>query len=311
MQVRTPIVADRFYPGDEQACRDALDRCIATCNQPSPKGRFSGGVVPHASWMYSGTVAARTLKVVAATAPDTVIFFGAVHRTAIDRAAVVDSGSWSTPIGDIEIDVELAEAVLRKCGLCESNSAAHQTEHSIEVQMPFIKRLLPEARLLPVMVAPTDTAPELGRQIGEIALQFSQRVVAVGTTDLTHYGPAYEFEPKGGGSQGLSWAKSVNDRRFIDLMCAMNDGELVTEARRNRNACGSGAVAATITASKKLGADQAVLLEHVTSHEMLGPQGGENSVGYAAVVFGAGLNIEGGDAARNSCDCFDSQPRKR
>lgn len=289
MRMRTPIVADRFYPGEQQACREALDRCIATSVHSALTGRIFGGVVPHAGWICSGTVAARTIIAVASAAPDTVICFGAVHRASIDRAAVVSSGVWPTPIGDIEIDAELADDVLQQCALCESNIAAHQTEHSLEVQMPFIKRLLPEARVLPVMVPPTVDAVEVGRQIGEIASQSPRRVAVIGTTDLTHYGPAYDFEPMGGGSKGLLWAKEVNDRRFINLVCAMSEGELLAEARRSRNACGAGAVAATIAASKKLGADQAVLLEHVTSREILGPQGGENAVGYAAVVFGADM----------------------
>ena len=110
----------------------------------------------------------------------------------------------------------------------------------------------------------------------------------VGTTDLTHYGPRYGFTPKGVDAEAMAWAKNDNDRRFIDLVLEMKAGELVPEAATHRNACNSGAAAATISAVKALGATTGVLLEHTTSREVLGGEmssGEPDSVGYAGFVF--------------------------
>ena len=112
--------------------------------------------------------------------------------------------------------------------------------------------------------------------------------VIVGTTDLTHYGPSYRFTPHGVGAKGNGWAKNENDRRFIDLVCALKSREVVPEATEHRNACSSGATAATLAAVSALGATRGVLLDHTSSAEVQARRATANptdSVGYAAVVF--------------------------
>ena len=285
--LRTPIVSDRFYPGSHQECLTALDHCLSDRaeNRELP-AVILGGIAPHAGWMCSGKVAGKVFSSAVGSECDTVVLFGAVHRAALSKAAVHPSGAWRTPIGDMVVDSELAEQVARRSVLVESNVTAHRDEHSIEVQMPFIKRLFPTTKVLTVMVPPSTHAPEVGRVVVDAARAMKRRIIAFGTTDLTHYGPAYRFEPHGPGAVGRRWAKEINDRRIIDLMLQMDAESVVPEAAAHRNACGAGAVAATITACQALRADRAVLLEHATSHEILGSAGGDNAVGYAAVVFG-------------------------
>jgi AmmeMemoRadiSam system protein B len=114
-------------------------------------------------------------------------------------------------------------------------------------------------------------------------------VAYIGSTDLTHYGPNYGFLPEGIGQQGLAWAKDVNDRRLIELMRLMKAEEIVREASEHRNACGSGAIAATLAACKLAGAQQGVLLDHVSSQEVARSMqypASDDAVGYAGMVFG-------------------------
>ena len=124
--------------------------------------------------------------------------------------------------------------------------------------------------------------------IGRACKSLGGDVAFVGSTDLTHYGPGYGFTPSGMGLKGLVWAKDVNDRRMIKLILAMQDDKIVEEAEANQNACGAGAIAAAIAASKAYGATRATLLEHTTSFEVLRELYEEpmrDAVGYAAVAF--------------------------
>lgn len=298
--MREPAAAGRFYPAEEHRCREAIRQCVAAAaaagaaaaggNQgPGERGRAVGGIVPHAGWVFSGPVAAATItRVLADIKPDTIVIFGAVHRRGLLKACTLAEGTWWTPLGEVPIDEALAQASIRT-GLIEVREAAHEGEHSIEVQVPFIAELAPKVAILPVLVPPTADAPLVGIQIAAAAESIGRKVAFLGSTDLTHYGEDYGFAPKGVGPQALDWAKNVNDRQLIELMLAMEAGAIVQEALRHHNACGPGAVAATIAASRALGATRGTLLRHITSSEVLGgsDRGGDMAVGYAAVVFEA------------------------
>ncbi len=290
MRIREPVVAGRFYAAFPDACTKDVTRLLTgapsdvTASEP-----LLGGLVPHAGWMCSGAVAARVFKTLAAQCdPDVIVLFGGVHRHRGREAALFGSGRWQTPVGPAEIDDRLAERLLGQTNLIVDDPYAHEQEHSIEVQVPFIVHLFPQAKIVPIMVPPSATAHEVGQAVGRTIEAYNYNALIVGTTDLTHYGPSYDFLPKGGGEAALAWAKQENDRRFIDLVLDMREADVVDEASENRNACSSGATAATLGAVKVLGASSGTLLEHTTSGEVLhGGTGSENadSVGYAGIIF--------------------------
>lgn len=294
MPVRPPAVAGHFYPESPEQCRRELAHYLAEDAVPGAARRGGsqpvGGVVPHAGWVCSAAVAAEVIRALAGR-PDieTFVIFGTVHRPIGTAAAVDPAGAWRTPIGDIEIDEPLARAVIGASPLLEDNPEAHRPEHSIEVQVPFVQQLAPRARLLPIMVPPHRTSHEVGRVVAEQARALGRSVVFLGSTDLTHYGPRYHFTPQGVGTEALKWAKEVNDRRIIERMLAMEPEAVVPEAAAHHNACGSGAIAATMAASRIFGADSADLLRHTTSAEVLATRLGrmDDAVGYAGIVFGA------------------------
>ena len=107
----------------------------------------------------------------------------------------------------------------------------------------------------------------------------------IGSSDLTHYGDIYGFTPAGFGTQARRWMES-NDERILRLVEAMSDSEITEEADRHRNACGAGAIAATIAAARVLGAERGLVLEHTTSHDVIQEGEFRMAVGYAAVLFG-------------------------
>lgn len=292
MMIREPVQAGRFYAAGAERCRAELERCL-----PSPEELAAlpavvyGGIVPHAGWMCSGAVAGKTFAAIAQRRkPATVVVFGAVHWPMRTEAAVFGRGAWESPLGTIDIDDRLAERIVGACPFVQDEPSAHEREHSIEVQVPFVQRFFPEAKLLPVMVAPGPRAAEVGRAVARVVKDSGVDAVFVGSTDLTHYGPSYDMVSHGVGEPGLRWAKEWNDRQMLDLVLAMKEEAVVPEAQAHHNACGSGAIAAAVAACKAAGATEARLLTHTTSAEVLGELkmgSSVDAVGYAAIVFGS------------------------
>jgi AmmeMemoRadiSam system protein B len=281
--IRPPAVAGRFYPAGAAECRSMLDEIVRPVNVD---GHPIGAVVPHAGWVYSGPTAALGISAVGAAQPETVVLFGAVHAMDANHASLYPVGAWETPLGLAPVDEELAASVMRHPQIAV-NPAGHMYEHSIEVQLPLIQHILGDIKILPINVRPGETAAEIGRVVATEIRESGRSVVFLASTDLTHYGPAFGFEPHGHGLGGTRWAKEVNDRRFIDLIAALDADGVVPEAASHHNACGAGAVAAGIAAALELGAQSYVELEHTTSADKELEAGGRatNSVGYEAGVF--------------------------
>ncbi len=283
MQATRPAaVAGRFYPDSERECRRKAEELFGGITPSSG----IGGIVPHAGWVFSGSTAAVTVAAVAAGNPETVVIFGAVHGPDHNHASVWSRGAWETPLGAVATDEGLA-AQFARSSLIADDPAPHRHEHAIEVQLPLLRYVLPNARIVPVGVRPGAQAAEVGRYCARAAASSGRRVAFLGSTDLTHYGPAFGFEPHGRGPAGIRWAKEINDRRFIGLIAALDADAVVPEAAVNRNACGPGAVAATIAAMVELGAARYTELRHTCSAECeeVGGRDPYNSVGYEAGVF--------------------------
>ena len=315
MSVRAPAVAGQFYPASAKECWAEVKDYLAMAgggtgaassaakDHPVAKGpeqihHMIGGIVPHAGWVCSGAVAAEVIQALTRDqTPETVVIFGAVHRMSGPQAAVFGRGHWRTPLGDAAIDEELASAVVQASSTVVADPDLHRLEHSIEVQVPFVQYVARSAKLLPIMVPPGASSALVGRVVAQQAQAIGRKVTFLGSTDLTHYGPRYQFAPQGVGTAGLKWAKAVNDRRMLDLILRLQADAVVGEAQQHHNACGGGAVAAAIAAGLEMGADRAQLLRHTTSYEVLRSQWGEmdDSVGYAGVVFGRAARAQGPD----------------
>ena len=284
-------MAGQFYPGSGDECVDEIKQCLeeAPLNMPLPE-KIVAGIVPHAGWTFSGSTAAIVFAAIKHQHPvvDTFVIFGAVHRYSSRTPAVYDKGVWVTPLGEIAIDEELAGAVIEsKTAISDRN--AHDSEHSMEVQVPFIQYLFPKARILPILTPPVAQAIQLGEIVASIiSIDNERKIVCLGSTDLTHYGPGYGFVPMGTGKDALKWAMDVNDRQFIDYSLKMQPDKMLESANENYNACGAGAAAAAVAAAKSLGKKKGILLAHTNSNEIMLRKMGtasRESVGYAAIVF--------------------------
>ncbi len=287
MPIRSPVVAGRFYPSQRAECVREIESYLPDQLPPDLPQRIVAGIVPHAGWAFSGPTAAKVFAAIhARSAPSTFVLLSAMHGWGTMQPAVFGSGFWSTPLGEAAIDAELAQAVLAAGkGLLVDDPGAHRSEHSAEVQVPFIQHLFPQAQILPIMLPPDEQAVEAGQVIAEAVAAAQKEVAIIGTTDLTHYGAMYYgFAPAGTGAEALERTRA-NDARVIRLMLNMQAESIVPETRAHRNACGGGAVAATVAAARALGARQGTLLEYTTSHHVMPRGKATDFVGYAAVVF--------------------------
>lgn len=290
MPLRPPAVAGRFYPGSREECVEQIEQML-----PEPEmledfpERIVAGIVPHAGWAFSGALAAQVFAAIDAREDvETFVIFGAIHVLHTDVSLIYDAGQWQTPMGEIAIDEVLAEEIKLQAGpLLKSDIKAHTREHSIEVEVPIIQYLFEKVKIVPIMVPAIEQAVELGRAVAQAIKNTGKKVICIASTDLTHYGPSYGLTHMGTGPEANRWAKETNDQYIIDLMLNLQAEQIVPAAQTYQNACGPGAVAATLAAAQALGANDATLLAHTTSAEIMErdyQQSADDSVGYAAIV---------------------------
>jgi AmmeMemoRadiSam system protein B len=291
-----------FYPDDPGQCRaqaKAYTTLTASGLGEAAGQNWIGGVVPHAGWICSGALAGQTIATLGSGGGkvDLVVVFGAIHTPIPTQLAVLDSfAKWDVPGDSCEIQNELRARLLGGAapGSFMVDDRFHFREHAVEVELPLIRSVWPDAAILPVEVPAVDSAVQIGRATARLIAQTRQakagagRAVFLASSDLTHYGVNYGFMPAGIGLVGMQWAKQ-NDRPLIEKILKLQAEAIVPEVRAHLNACGAGAIAAMLAACKELGAGNARLLRHATSFETLAnvaPQSPDNAVGYASIVVG-------------------------
>jgi AmmeMemoRadiSam system protein B len=283
MDVRRSDLAGSWYPGNASDCKREIEDFL---EQPIPcpnvEKEVIGGIVPHAGWVYSGRIAGNVIQCLRNdTTPDTIVIFGR-HLHSGGKNYIMSEGSWATPLGDLEIDHELAAGLISEFPFVVETPSYYEPDNTIEVQLPFIKYLFPNIRILPVGVPPALPSIKIGRRLAEISKSLKQKILILGSTDLTHYGYNYGNTPKGVGRKAVDWVKNENDKRVVDLMTAMDAEGVIEESLKNHNACCSGAVAAAISAAKSLGAREGKKLIYSTSYDI---RPDDSFVGYAGILF--------------------------
>jgi len=284
MGVRRADFAGAWYPGTESECRKAIE-AFSEGSIPCSSFKQSplGGIVPHAGWYYSGQIAFNVIKCLKGGAvPDIFVIFGR-HLHPGSNSYIMKDGAWDTPLGELEIESGLAERLMSEFKFTLETSSRYEQDNTIELQLPFIKYLFPDVKILPVGVPPKAASIRIGERVAELAEETGKNIFVIGSTDLTHYGYNYGNVPKGTGKKAVEWVKNDNDKRIIDLILAMRPEEIISESLSNSNACCSGAVAAAVAALIKLGASRGEKLIYRTSYDI---RPDDSFVGYVGVVFG-------------------------
>jgi len=285
-QARPALLAGRWYPETTHACEQFFSKVPALTSAPPQK--TVAAIVPHAGWVYSGAIAYRALASLKSQEPDPelILVFGG-HLAPRHAPRLFTGRTWATPFGPINSALDLAHDISSAVSCDHESAEEFCDDNATEVQMPMIKSLWPRADVLVLGIPPNERAASLGRDVLRLAQSRGyKRIIIVGSTDMTHYGPNYDFQTQGRGHAGLAWVKTENDPLMIEQIAAMDTQEVIRIAQQHKNACCPGAISATISASQDLGASRASLTQYTTSYDVR-PDGLPTSfVGYAGFLLG-------------------------
>ena len=283
MTGRSSDFAGSWYPGGASECQKVIEE-FSSAGLPCPSSSNTGvgGIVPHAGWFFSGRIACNVVKCLAEQKkPETVIIFGRRLHPGGNNY-IMKQGSWKTPLGELKIDEEMGERLSGEFSFSIETETRYEQDNTIELQLPFIKHFWPDAYILPMGVPPRIDSIRIGERVAELSEMLGRSILVLGSTDLTHYGYNYGYTPKGVGEKAVKWVKEENDKKVIDLMKKMDAEGVIHESLASANACCSGAAAAAIAASKRLGAKRGETLVYATSFDI---RPDNSFVGYVGMVF--------------------------
>ena len=260
MKVRSCSVAGQFYPRDPHH----LEQLVAGyLGEGEPVEGVRGIVSPHAGYPYSGAVAGRAFAALDPAFQGTFVLVGPSHRGYLTCASAIP---WETPVGIVDADA----AFVQELGI-EVDEFSHRGEHSLEVQMPFIKYRFPRARIAPVMMG--DQGPRSAADLAGKILKAQERtgrdIRIIASSDFSHYVPE-EVARK-------------DDLYAIEALGTLDTGEFYRRVgERGVSACGYGPIAALCLAAQGQGATKGELLVYRTSGDVTADH--EQVVGYAAIA---------------------------
>lgn len=283
MKKRKAIFAGSWYPKTAQACEKEIRQFMADGGaHPQRTSELVGGIVPHAGWYYSGSIACNVIRRLAeGPAPDVIFIFG-MHLRANSPNYIMTEGAWETPFGDLIIASEIAARLARQFSFQVETADRFTEDNTIELQLPFIKFFFKDSRIVPMGVPPAPHSLEIGKYAAGQAAELGLKAKVLGSTDLTHYGANYGFSPKGSGPRAHEWVRNENDQAVITAMLALDPLGVLKEAGQKQNACCAGAAATAIAMAKAMGADTPEKIAYATSHEK---SPGDSFVGYVGIVF--------------------------
>ncbi len=272
-KVREPAVAGAFYPGTEEALRAAVTGLLEKADPPVIEGKILGLISPHAGYMYSGAVAADAYKLIAGETFDAVVVVAPSHHVFFPGSSIYRQGPYRTPLGLIEVHKDLAEAIESAETSIQFKPEAHQREHSLEVQLPFLQIALSDLKIVPIVMA-EQSYENCERLAGAIAGAVEgKNVLLVASSDLSHF---HSYD------EAVALDQVVIDH-VVNYECEDLARDLGT---RKCEACGGGPIITVMLAARQLGATRAVKLAYANSGDVTGDK--SSVVGYlsAAIVSG-------------------------
>ena len=277
------VFAGSWYPAKASDCEQEINQFIKEGEDLTvPDRRLVGGIVPHAGWYFSGSIACNVIKhLKSEETPDVFMIFG-MHLHPDSPCFIMTEGAWETPFGELPVHGELAGEIAERFDVSIETPAKFTQDNTVELQLPFIKYFFKDVTIVAMGVPPAKHSLEIGQAIVEIATRSDLKIRILGSTDLTHYGHNYGNVSRGSGREAVEWVKHDNDRRVIDTMLAMEPEQVIKEALANQNACCAGAAATAIAAGKALGAEKADTIAYATSYDK---SPGDSFVGYVGIVF--------------------------
>ena len=268
--LREPAVAGRFYPENAKELRAEVASYLSSQQAPRPERVPAiGCIAPHAGYVYSGHVAGAVFSRI--EIPSCCVVLCPNHTGFGHPLAIMKEGGWRTPLGEMPIDAELAERLLQAFPALVEDSAAHRSEHAIEVELPFLQVIRPGVKFVPIAIGTGQRMllEHLGEAVATAIAAHGQQVLVIASSDMNHY-------------EDDSTTR-VKDHKAIDQILALDPtGLYETVMRESISMCGFGPAVAMLTAAKRLGAQKAELVQYATSGDVSGDH--ETVVGYAGIV---------------------------
>jgi MEMO1 family protein len=264
--VRVPAVAGQFYPRNAQELRSEIESL--TCGQPGTL-HAKGCVIPHAGYMYSGHVAGAVYARL--ELPRRYVILCPNHTGLGTPLSIMSEGAWATPLGNAEIDRELAAELNAKLPLLNEDSEAHRREHATEVQLPFLQARVRDFSFVPIAIGTGsfDALILLGEVIGDVLAQQEEEGLIIASSDMNHYESDAVTRQKD--ARAIERVLSLDARGLYDVV-----------NHENITMCGYGPTVAMLTAARRLGATQAELIRYATSADISGDR--NTVVGYAGIA---------------------------
>ena len=295
--VKKADLAGSWYPSSKTILEASLKNYIERAGRVSADGDIFALVVPHAGYQFSGPVAARAFKAAERLKPDTVIILGFSHRNFFNGISVYDRGAFATPLGELPVDTALAGDLISKNARISFYPDIFSGENSIEMILPFIKFVFPDAKIVPVIFGTSDIndasifADALSASIGG-----KSGYLVVASTDLSHYHPYDE-------------AVKI-DNRTITSLGKMNGQDLYNETESGRcELCGVMPVTATLLAARKMGYDKIKILDAENSGDTFGDK--SRVVGYLAAAIYRDDKAAAAGTPQKEADMLSADKKKR
>ena len=282
MAVRKAVFAGSWYPASKKDCEYEIQEFLQQGSEIDPEKKFVAGIVPHAGWYFSGSIACNVIsRLRSEDPPDVIVVFG-MHLHANSPCHLMAEGAWETPFGEIPVEEKLAAELVKKHSFSLETPDRFNQDNTVELQLPFIKYFFEDTKIVALGVPPSKSSLEIGQSVIGLAKEMGLTAKVIGSTDLTHYGSNYGFTSKGRGKKALDWVRRENDRRVINAMLALEPETVISEALASQNACCAGAAATAIAAAKNLGANQADEIAYATSYDK---SPGDSFVGYVGILM--------------------------
>jgi hypothetical protein len=274
--IRKSVNAGRFYDKDPKILSAQIEDFL---KKASPKSvasqKIQAIIVPHAGYDYSGSVAAEAYKLVQGLDVETVVILGPSHYIGFEGCSIYPEGGFETPLGIAEVDKPLAQALGKASGF-SFNPEAHAEEHSVEVQVPFVEKVLPKAKIVPVVMGLQSerTIRMMADALAKVLK--GKKALVVASTDMSHFLKKEEANKLDAETMSL-----VQNMKISSLLRKIESGENIL--------CGGGPVAAALLYAQKMGEAKVAILKYADSSQATGDE--SRVVGYfaAAVMIGAPL----------------------
>jgi AmmeMemoRadiSam system protein B/AmmeMemoRadiSam system protein A len=282
--MRTPAVAGQFYPAQKEELEEKIIQFFKKAKPQEGQGTIFALVLPHAGYDFSGPVAAYGYKALLKNFEKnlddekTIILIGPSHYFPIQKVILEGKDSWQTPLGEVQVDKKLVEFLVKTSPLFEKNSLPHQPEHSLEVQVPFLQKIFPHFKILPILVNELDASER--EKVSEILASLAdEKTIFIASSDMSHY-PSYQDA-------------NYLDKKVIEAILTGKVEELEKTIKELEEEnipntltflCGEESVKLVMKIGEKLGVKQIQLLHYANSGDVfLGDK--RKVVGYGAIAF--------------------------